>query len=75
LSFSPYGNALLADAVIMQGYVESEGMIKRVISVVKVRASDHSKQMRFYSIDANGLSIGEPLSAYTGVLTGSVRTV
>lgn len=75
LSFSSYGNAFLADAIIMQRYIESEGMINRVISVVKVRASDHSKQIRFYDIDANGLRIHEPLNTYTGILTGSVRTI
>ena len=37
LQFSSYGNAFLADAIIMQRYVELDGQLKRVISVVKLR--------------------------------------
>lgn len=70
LRFSSYGNAFLADAIVMQRYVEMEGQFKRVISVVKVRASDHSKDIRLFDISADGIAIGEPLSAYAGILTG-----
>lgn len=75
LSFSSYGNAFLADAIVMQRYVESEGLIKRVMSVVKVRASDHSKEIRFYDVDTNGINIREPLTGYTGVLRGAIKAI
>ncbi|WP_332852233.1 ATPase domain-containing protein [Duganella sp. S19_KUP01_CR8] len=70
LRFSSYGNAFLADAIIMQRYVELEGQLKRVISVIKVRASDHSKEIRFFDITAAGLVVGEPATQYAGMLTG-----
>ncbi|CAN7329317.1 AAA family ATPase [Pseudoduganella sp. LjRoot289] len=70
LRFSAYGNAFLADAIVMQRYVELEGQFRRVLSVVKVRASEHSKEIRFYDIGADGIAIGEPLSQFVGVLTG-----
>ena len=70
LRFSAYGNAFLADAIIMQRYVELEGKFRRVLAVVKVRASEHSKDICFYEIGVNGLVIGEPLSQFVGVLTG-----
>src|SRR5450830_646278 len=70
LRFSSYGNAFLADAIVMQRYVELEGQLKRVISVVKVRASDHSKDIRFFDITSDGISIGHPSTQYVGVLTG-----
>jgi circadian clock protein KaiC len=70
LRFSSYGNAFLADAIVMQRYVELEGELKRVISVVKVRASDHSKEIRFFDITSDGVVIREPLTQYVGVLTG-----
>ncbi|GJJ01911.1 circadian clock protein KaiC [Duganella rhizosphaerae] len=73
LRFSSYGNAFLADAIVMQRYVELEGQLKRVISVIKVRASDHSKEIRFFDITAAGLVVGEPATQYAGILTG--RTV
>ncbi|MBJ7311515.1 ATPase domain-containing protein [Rugamonas sp. CCM 8940] len=70
LRFSSYGNAFLADAIVMQRYVELEGQFKRAISVVKVRASDHSKDIRFYDIADGGIQIRESLAHYHGILTG-----
>ena len=43
LRFSPHGTAFLTDAIILQRYVELDGQFKRVMAVVKVRASAHSK--------------------------------
>ena len=70
LRFSSYGNAFLADAIIMQRYVELAGQFKRVISVVKVRGSPHSKDIRFFDVSKDNIEIGERLTTYTGVLSG-----
>jgi circadian clock protein KaiC len=70
LRFSPFGTAFLADAIIVQRYVEIEGQFKRVTSVVKVRGSHHSKDIRLFDITAEGIAIGDALSSFTGVLTG-----
>jgi len=70
LRFSPFGSAFLADAIVVQRYVEIEGQFKRVISVVKVRGSAHSKDIRLFDITDDGIVIGEALSGYTGLLTG-----
>ncbi len=70
LSFSSYGNAFLSDAIIMQRYVELDGQLKRVISVVKVRGSAHSKDVRFFDIDGEHVSIGRRLQGYSGILAG-----
>jgi circadian clock protein KaiC len=70
LRFSSYGNAFLADAIVMQRYVELEGEFKRVISVIKIRASDHSKEIRFFDITSDGIVIREALTSYVGILTG-----
>jgi circadian clock protein KaiC len=70
LRFSSYGNAFLADAIIMQRYVELEGQFKRVISVVKVRGSDHSKDICFFDITKDSITIGAPLTQYQGILSG-----
>ena len=70
LRFSSYGNAFLADAIIMQRYVEIGGQFKRVISVVKVRASAHSKDIRFFDIGPDHFTIGEALRQYQGILSG-----
>jgi len=70
LRFSSYGNAFLADAIIMLRYVEISGQFKRVISIVKIRGSAHSKDIRFFDIADDQLTIGEPLTHYQGILSG-----
>jgi circadian clock protein KaiC len=70
LRFSPFGSAFLADAIIVQRYIEIAGQFKRVISVVKVRGSEHSKDIRFFEITDEGIVIGETLSEYDGIMTG-----
>jgi circadian clock protein KaiC len=70
LRFSSYGNAFLADAIIMQRYIELTGQFKRVISVIKVRGSAHSKDVRFFDIVDGKTEIGERLTGYSGVLSG-----
>jgi len=70
LRFSPFGSAFLADAIIVQRYIEIGGQFKRVISVVKVRGSEHSKDIRSFSITDEGLIIGETLSGYDGIMSG-----
>lgn len=74
LRFSSYGNAFLADAILMQRYVEIDGKFNRVMSVVKVRASAHSKDIRFYDIADDSIAIGEPLTRYEGILSGRLTS-
>lgn len=69
LRFSPFGSAFLADAIVIQRYIELGSDFKRVISVIKVRASLHSRALRLYEIDDDGIQIGESLN-YEGILSG-----
>ncbi len=73
LRFSPYGAAFLTDAIIVQRYVELGGEIRRVLAVVKIRNSDHSKQLRLFDIDDSGIVIGEPRPEIEALLTGHPR--
>lgn len=70
LRFSPYGTAFLTDAIIVQRYIEVESRLRRLIAVVKVRASHHSDELREYTIDKNGIHIGEMLVEQEGLLGG-----
>ena len=70
MRFSPYGSAFLADAIIVQRYIEIAGRFQRVISVVKVRGSNHSKDIRLFDITGEGIAIGEILSEYAGIMSG-----
>ena len=70
LRFSPYGTAFMTDAIIVQRYIEVDSRLRRVIAVVKVRASPHSDQLREFSIDAEGIHIGKMLANHEGLLGG-----
>jgi circadian clock protein KaiC len=70
LRFSPHGTAFLTDVIIMQRYIELQGCLQRVISVVKVRGSAHSSEIRAYEITKTGIVVGKPLANYDGLLTG-----
>jgi circadian clock protein KaiC len=72
LRFSPYGTAFLTDAIILERYVQLENELRRCVTVVKVRNSDHSKQLREYRIVKGRMVIGEPLAGYEGLLIGQV---
>ena len=71
LRFSPHGTAFLTDAIIMQRYVELKGQFQRVMAVVKVRGSAHSKELRAFEITEEGIVMGETLGSYEGLLTGN----
>ncbi len=70
LRFSPYGSAFLTDAIIVQRYIEVESRLRRVMAVVKVRASAHSDELREFSIDSQGIRIGAMLPDQEGLLGG-----
>jgi circadian clock protein KaiC len=70
LRFSPYGTAFLTDAIIVQRYIEVDSRLRRVMAVVKVRASAHSDELREYAIDHGGIRIGEGLPGQEGLLGG-----
>ena len=75
LRFSSQGIAFLTDAIIIQRYVELEGQLKRALAIVKVRSSQHSKELREYEISSDGgIVVGKALKGYEGLLTGAPRS-
>ncbi len=71
LRFSPHGTAFLTDVIIMQRYIEVKGRLQRIMGVVKVRGSAHSKDLHAYEITRKGIEVGEALENYQGLLSGS----
>ena len=71
LRFSPYGTAFLTDAIIVLRYVEVEGRLLRVLAVVKVRDSAHSDELRNFTIDNDGIQIGQRMIDLEGLLCGT----
>jgi len=67
---SPVDVTYLADTVILLRYFEALGRVRRAISVVKKRTGLHEDTIREFMIDKNGITLGEPLTAFQGVLRG-----
>jgi circadian clock protein KaiC len=67
---SPIDVTYLADTVIMLRYFEALGSVRRAISVIKKRTGSHETTIREYQINSQGLTIGEPLADFQGVLSG-----
>ena len=70
LRFTPHETSFLADDVILFRYVEVRGELETVVSVVKMRRSGHRRTFHRYTIDADGLVVGEALANFHGILTG-----
>ncbi len=75
LRLGPRENAFLSDAIILQRYVEIDGQLERLISVVKVRASEHSKELRLYDVTPTGIRVSDTKVAYHEVLLGRAMGV
>ncbi len=60
--------------MIVQRYVELHGRLKRVLSVVKVRNSSHSHDLRFYEVTDAGIEIAFSRPQMDALLTGHPKT-
>jgi circadian clock protein KaiC len=67
---TPVDMTYLADTVILLRYFEDRGRVRRAISVVKKRTGAHEDTIREYRIDQRGITLGEPLVEFQGVLRG-----
>lgn len=67
---SPVDVTYLADTVVLLRYFEALGRVRRAISVVKKRTGAHEDTIREYRIGSAGITLGEPLTGFQGVLRG-----
>jgi circadian clock protein KaiC len=67
---APVDVTYLADTVILLRYFEALGKVRRAISIIKKRTGAHENTIREYVIDGRGLTLGEPLTGFHGVLRG-----
>jgi circadian clock protein KaiC len=67
---SPVDLSYLTDTVVLLRYFEFRGAVKKAISVIKKRSGAHEETIREFKLGPSGVSVGAPLSAFQGVLTG-----
>ncbi|HEX5282313.1 MAG TPA: ATPase domain-containing protein [Micropepsaceae bacterium] len=69
--FSHYMVSFLADDIIRLRYVDLDGVLRRILTVVKMRDSAHSKDICEYEITRKGVSLtGNRLNQYRALITG-----
>ena len=52
-------------------FFEAHGRVRKALSVIKNRGGGHEDKIREYRVDLPGLRIGEPLTDFDEVLTGT----
>ncbi len=65
----------LTDAIVVLRYVEMHGEMRRGITIIKMRGSNHEKEIREYVISKNGINIKNPFVGVEGIMTGMARSV
>jgi circadian clock protein KaiC len=67
---SPVDLSYLADNILLLRYFEAGGQVRKAASVVKKRSGLHETTIREISFSSSGISVGGPLLAFDGVLSG-----
>jgi circadian clock protein KaiC len=76
LQFSHYAVSFLTDDIIRLRYVEIDGQLRKTLVVIKMRGGNHSKDIREYIINDQGVVVIAPRTTdYSQLSTGlPVRT-
>ncbi len=64
----------ITDGIILLRYAEVSGHVRRAITVLKMRGSDHDRRIREFHITEKGMRVGEPIAGAGGlVVRGSIQ--
>lgn len=69
-SESPFNISYIADTVLLFRYFEAAGEVRQAVSVMKKRTGAHERSIRELRFGPTGVSVGEPLLNFQGVLSG-----
>ncbi|HEV2139004.1 MAG TPA: ATPase domain-containing protein [Nitrososphaerales archaeon] len=71
MAISDAGMSFLTDAVVLLKFVEIESTIRHAIVVLKMRGSDHEKNLREYVISKGGILMKDTFGQFEGIMTGN----
>jgi len=60
----------LSDSTVLMRFFESNGRLRRALTVIKSRAAEHALTIHELQLGAAGIRVGPPLEGFDGVLTG-----
>lgn len=63
----------VVDSYLMLRYVEIESAIRKALLVLKMRGSDHAKDIRQYNVTGHGIEVQSKFEGQEGILSGSPR--
>lgn len=65
----------ITDAIMVLRYVEMRGSLRRGLAVIKMRGSQHDKNVYEYSIDSEGLHLGNQFTSVQNIILGLPSTI
>ncbi len=65
------GISPIMDAVILLRYVEIKSEMRKAVSVLKMRGSNHEKAIREIIINSKGVEVVQQFMEYSGILSGN----
>jgi len=65
----------VVDSVFLMRYVEVDSAIQRALTILKMRGSYHTKEIRAYEIGPGGIKLKEPFKDIQGLLSGITHRV
>jgi len=65
--------SFLVDSIITLNYVEIDSEIHRALAVLKMRGSDHAREIRRFEIQTGGITVLEQFHSRDGILSGISR--
>lgn len=65
--------AFVADSYVLLRYVEIESAIRKALLVLKLRGSDHAKDIRQYEITRSGIEVQARFEGREGIMSGNPR--
>ncbi|CAN5705867.1 ATPase domain-containing protein [soil metagenome] len=63
----------LSDAIVLFRFFEARGQLRKAVSVVKSRTSQHELSIREFRLGPEGVEVGPALTDFEGVLSGVPR--
>ncbi len=69
------GMSFLVDCILLLKFVEIDSAMKKALVIMKMRGSDHDKELREYAITPLGFKIQGGFSDYEDVMSGSPHKV
>lgn len=60
----------LSDSTLLMRFFESDGRLRRALTVIKSRTTEHALTIHELRLGSDGIVLGEPLKGFNGVLTG-----